>query len=261
MFKPTKLLMSFAVTSTILATTTLTAQIANADVMTKPRAVVELFTSQGCSSCPPADKVVGDLVSEGDVLALTLPVDYWDYLGWRDTLGKAEHSERQRAYATGRKDRNVYTPQAVVNGQIHVVGSRRGRIDDSISGLQKASADASSSLPLDVTLTKNSEALSVSVSGGDFQSKNTTIWLVFYDKAHVVDIGRGENRGSQVTYHNVVREMRPIGMWNGKKTEMTLPLSELAKSGYDNCAVLVQSTVNGHPGAILGAATLNGLSS
>ena len=261
MFEPTKLLMSFAVTSTILATTTLTAQIAYADVMTKPRAVVELFTSQGCSSCPPADKVVGDLVSEGEVLALTLPVDYWDYLGWRDTLGKAEHSERQRAYAKGRKDRNVYTPQAVVNGQIHVVGSRRGRIDDSIAGLQKTSADASSSLPLDVTLTKDSEALSVSVSGADIHSKNTTIWLVFYDKAHAVDIGRGENRGAQVTYHNVVREMRPIGMWNGKTTSMTLPLSELAKSGYDNCAVLVQATVNGHPGAILGAATLNGLSS
>lgn len=261
MFNPTKLLLSFAITSTIVAATSFTAQIANADVMTKPKAVVELFTSQGCSSCPPADKVVGDLVSEGDVLALTLPVDYWDYLGWRDTLGKPEHSERQRAYATGRKDRNVYTPQAVVNGQVHVVGSRRERIDNSIADLQKASSDTSSSLPLDVTLTKNSDALTVSVSGIGPQSKNTTIWLVFYDKAHIVDIGRGENRGSKVTYHNVVREMRPIGMWNGKDTEMTLPLSELAKSGYDNCAVLVQATVDGHPGQILGAATLNGLSS
>lgn len=259
MFKRSKLLLSFAMTSSILAATSFTAQIANADVMTKPKAVVELFTSQGCSSCPPADKVVGDLVSEGDVLALTLPVDYWDYLGWRDTLGKPEHSERQRAYAKGRQDRNVYTPQAVVNGQVHVVGSRRGRIDSSITDLQPS--DATSSLPLDVTLTKSSEALSISVAGSESSSKNTTIWLVFYDKAHTVDIGRGENRGAQVTYHNVVREMRPIGMWNGEKTEMTLPLSELAKNGYDNCAVLVQATVNGNPGAILGAATLSGLSS
>lgn len=261
MFKPSKLLLSFAMTSSILAATSFSAQIANADVMTKPKAVVELFTSQGCSSCPPADKVVGDLVSEGDVLALTLPVDYWDYLGWRDTLGKPEHSERQRAYATGRSDRNVYTPQAVVNGRVHVVGSRRGRIDNSIADLQKSSSDASSSLPLDVTLTKSSEALSISVAASETQSENTTIWLVFYDQSHTVNIGRGENRGSKVTYHNVVREMRPIGMWNGKKTEMTLPLSELAKSGYDNCAVLVQATINGHPGAILGAATLSGLSS
>ncbi|MEP0522320.1 MAG: DUF1223 domain-containing protein [Hyphomicrobiales bacterium] len=261
MFNPSKLLLSLAMTSSILAVTALTAQNASADVMTKPKAVVELFTSQGCSSCPPADKVVGDLVSEGDVLALTLPVDYWDYLGWRDTLGKPEHSERQRAYAKGRQDRNVYTPQAVVNGQVHVVGSRRGRIDSSIANLQQSGAASASSLPLDVTLTKSNDALSISVEGSETSSKNTTIWLVFYDRAHTVDIGRGENRGAQVTYHNVVREMRPIGMWNGNQTEMTLPLSELAKSGYDNCAVLVQATINGNPGAILGAATLNGLSS
>lgn len=255
------LLMSFALGTSLMMALPLTTQSAHAEIVGKPKAVVELFTSQGCSSCPPADKVVGDLVAEGEVLALTLPVDYWDYLGWRDTLGKPEHSERQRAYAKGRRDRNVYTPQAVVNGQVHVVGSRRARIDNSIAKLQDESSDASSSLPLDVTLVKSSEALTISVDGSSEAGKNTTIWLVFYDDEHTVNINRGENRGQKVTYHNVVRDMRPIGMWKGTKTEMVLPLSELSKSGYDNCAVIVQSTINGNPGAILGAATLNGLSS
>lgn len=257
----TTLMLSFALGTSLMMALPLTTQSAYAEIAGKPKAVVELFTSQGCSSCPPADKVVGDLVSEGEVLALTLPVDYWDYLGWRDTLGKPEHSERQRAYAKGRHDRNVYTPQAVVNGQVHVVGSRRGRIDNSINQLQNASSAGSSSLPLDVTLLKSAEALTISVDGSSNAGENTTIWLVFYDDAHTIDIGRGENRGRKVTYHNVVREMRPIGMWKGTKTEMVLPLSELSKSGYDNCAVLVQSTIRGNPGAILGAATLNGLSS
>lgn len=257
----TTLLLSFALGTSLMMVLPLSSQSAHAEIKGKPKAVVELFTSQGCSSCPPADEVVADLVSEGEVLALTLPVDYWDYLGWRDTLAKPEHTERQRAYAKGRQDRNVYTPQAVVNGQIHVVGSRRGRIDDTIDQLQNAGSAGSSSLPLDVTVEKSSEALTISVDGSSDIGENTTIWLVFYDNEHVVNIDRGENRGRKVTYHNVVRDMRPIGMWKGTRTQMVLPLSELSKSGYDNCAVLVQETIKGNPGAILGAATLNGLSS
>nr|WP_306265932.1 DUF1223 domain-containing protein [Pararhizobium sp. IMCC3301] len=254
-------LLSFILGSSLMGSLPLAVQPAYAEINGKPKAVVELFTSQGCSSCPPADKVISELVAEGEVLALTMPVDYWDYLGWRDTLGKPEHSERQRAYAAGRSDRDVYTPQAVINGQVHVVGSRRESIDATIAKLQKASSDPSSSLPLEVRLTKTAEALTISVDGTEELGENTTIWLVFYDDVHTVDIERGENRGRQVEYHNVVREMRPIGMWKGKRTEMILPLSELAKSGYDNCAVLVQSTINGNPGPILGAATLTGLSS
>ena len=254
-------LLSFVLGSSLMGFLPLAVQSAHAEINGKPKAVVELFTSQGCSSCPPADEVIADLVAEGEVLALTMPVDYWDYLGWRDTLGKPEHSERQRAYAAGRGDRDVYTPQAVINGQVHVVGSRRESIDATIAELQKASSDPSSTLPLEVKLTKTKEALTISVDGTEELGDNTTIWLVFYDDVHTVDIERGENRGRQVEYHNVVREMRPIGMWKGKRTEMILPLSELAKSGYDNCAVLVQSTINGNPGPILGAATLTGLSS
>src|SRR5215470_4237706 len=87
------------------------------------RAVIELFTSQGCSSCPPADQLLGQFANDPTVVALSLPIDYWDYLGWKDTLAKPAHSARQRAYASARGDRAVYTPQVVVNGSVHVQGS------------------------------------------------------------------------------------------------------------------------------------------
>ena len=89
----------------------------------EPKAVVELFTSQGCSSCPPADKLLGSLAHDPSVIALSLPVDYWDYLGWKDTLALHGHANRQRAYSVARGDRAVYTPQAVVNGVVHALGS------------------------------------------------------------------------------------------------------------------------------------------
>src|ERR1700761_2418884 len=98
----------------------------------EPRAVVELFTSQGCSSCPPADKVIGDLAKDPSVIALSMPIDYWDYLGWKDTLADSRFSARQRAYSRMRGDREVYTPQAVVNGEVHVIGSDREALDTAI---------------------------------------------------------------------------------------------------------------------------------
>ena len=95
----------------------------------EPRAVIELFTSQGCSSCPAADKLIGEMSKDPNVIALSLAVDYWDYLGWKDTNAISGHSNRQRAYAKVRGDREVYTPQVVVNGAIHVLGSDKAAID------------------------------------------------------------------------------------------------------------------------------------
>src|SRR4249919_2286908 len=95
----------------------------------EPRAVVELFTSQGCSSCPAADKLLGELAGDSSLIALSIPIDYWDYLGWKDTLASAGHSARQRAYARMRGDRQVYTPQIVVNGATHVLGSDRAAVE------------------------------------------------------------------------------------------------------------------------------------
>src|ERR1700736_43323 len=103
-----------------------------------PRAVVELFTSQGCSSCPPADKIIGELAKDPSVIALSMPIDYWDYLGWKDTLADARFSARQKAYSQVRGDRDVYTPQVVVNGSVHVIGSDRAGIESAICNTKKA---------------------------------------------------------------------------------------------------------------------------
>src|ERR1700761_2166335 len=102
-----------------------------------PRAVVELFTSQGCSSCPPADKIIGELAKDPSIIALSMPIDYWDYLGWKDTLADARFTARQKAYSKARGDREVYTPQVVVNGSVHVVGSDRAGIESAISATKK----------------------------------------------------------------------------------------------------------------------------
>src|SRR5277367_5809162 len=102
-----------------------------------PRAVVELFTSQGCSSCPPADKIIGELAKDPSVIALSMPIDYWDYLGWKDTLADSRFSARQKAYSQMRGDRDVYTPQAVINGSLHVVGSDLAGIESAIADTDK----------------------------------------------------------------------------------------------------------------------------
>ena len=167
---------------------TLTAQIAYADVMTKPRAVVELFTSQGCSSCPPADKVVGDLVSEGEVLALTLPVDYWDYLGWRDTLASPDNSARQRAYAAHRGDRSVYTPQIVVNGIEHVVGGNRLSVQEALKRAPRLSAE--------IDMKHNDMGIEATVTGNlPKDAKMATVFFISLNDREEIPIGRGENAG------------------------------------------------------------------
>ena len=125
-----------------------------------PRAVVELFTSQGCSSCPPADKILGELAKDPSVIALSMPIDYWDYLGWKDTLADARFSARQKAYSKMRGDRDVYTPQAVINGSVHVVGSDHAGIESAIGSTRKA--DGVMSVP--VTMTQTGKQINVSVA-------------------------------------------------------------------------------------------------
>src|SRR3979411_2541496 len=126
----------------------------------EPRAVVELFTSQGCSSCPPADRILGELAKDPSVIALSMPIDYWDYLGWKDTLADARFSARQKAYSQMRGDREVYTPQVVVNGSVHVVGSDRAGSESAIGGTKKT--DGVMSVP--VTMTLNGKQINVSVA-------------------------------------------------------------------------------------------------
>lgn len=204
-------------------------------VVAETRHVVELFTSQGCSSCPPADAVLSQLAKRPDVLALGFHVDYWDRLGWKDTLGSAAFSERQRAYAS-RSDGQVYTPQAVVNGARHTVGSSKPSIDNLMS-------DA---LPVDVSIGKAAREVTVGSGTGA-----ATLWRIDFTRRAAVPIKRGENRGKTVTYVNAVRGMTKLGRWNGKAARYDLgPCG--ARNGADDCAVILQS--GGGPGKILGAA-------
>jgi hypothetical protein len=214
-----------------------------------PRAVVELFTSQGCSSCPPADRLMGELVRRGDLVTLTYPVDYWDYLGWHDTLASPENSRRQRDYAEARGDRAVYTPQVVVNGATHVVGSDRKALGQAL--------ETSPALPVKVSLRRIDERIEISVEGRlPAGTGMATVMVAFVAPPVDVAIPRGENRGRNITYHHVVKAMRAVGVWEGGKAVFQIPASEIRKLNAGGCAALVQIEKAGRPGRILGAGTL-----
>jgi hypothetical protein len=216
------------------------------------RAVIELFTSQGCSSCPPADKLVGELTHDSSVLALTLPVDYWDYLGWKDTFALHGHTKRQRAYADARGDREVYTPQVVVNGMIQVLGSDKAAIEKAIS--ETRTTDAPLSVP--VTVAVDDGKLTVKVPAANGQ-RSGEVWLCPYASKVQVTIERGENSGRAATYYNVVRRWVKLGDWKGSAESFTLPVADVTKGDaeIDNAAVVVQSGAAAKPGVMLGVAT------
>ena len=217
-----------------------------------PRAVIELFTSQGCSSCPPADKVLGELANDPSVIALSMPIDYWDYLGWKDTLADSRFTARQKAYSQVRGDREVYTPQVVVNGSVHVIGSDLAKIQDAIHVTGKA--DGVMSVP--VTMTQAGKQLNVSVaaSGKAPAAMHGEVWICPVAKAVPISIGRGENRGRQVTYHNVVRGLLKVGDWNGTPANWTVPLENISRDGVDAAVVYLQDGNRDHPGVMWGAA-------
>jgi hypothetical protein len=217
----------------------------------EPKAVVELFTSQGCSSCPPADKVLGELAKDPSVIALSMPIDYWDYLGWKDTLADSRFSARQKAYSHMRGDRDVYTPQAIVNGATHVIGSDRARIEGAINDTGKT--DKVMSVP--VTMTLSGKQLTVSVAPGkEGAPAHGEVWLCSISKAVPISISRGENRGREIVYHNVVRNLLKVGDFNGSAGSWTVPLDSVMRDGIDAAAVLVQDGNRDKPGPMLGAA-------
>jgi hypothetical protein len=217
-----------------------------------PRAVVELFTSQGCSSCPPADKIIGELAKDPSVIALSLPIDYWDYLGWKDTLADSRFSARQHAYSQMRGDRDVYTPQAVINGEVHVVGSDRAGIEDAI--LDTTKSDGVMSVPVSMTLSGRQLNVSVAASHPGSSANHGEIWICAISKAVPIMIGRGENRGHEVTYHNVVRNLLKVGDWNGSAGSWSVPLENISRDGIDAAAVYIQDGNRERPGPMLGAA-------
>jgi len=216
----------------------------------EPRAVLELFTSQGCSSCPPADRLVGQFVNDPSVVALSVPIDYWDYLGWHDTLANPAHSARQRAYARARGDGQVYTPQIVVNGTADALGSDQGAIERAIAQTDRKSGVMS----LPVTLAVNNGTINVAVEDADKVPATAEVWLCPLAKAVAVAIGRGENRGRTITYHNVVRNWLKLGTLGAAQSSWIVPVAQIKAEGIDAAAVMVQGGSHDKPGMMLGAA-------
>lgn len=217
-------------------------------------AIIELFTSQGCSSCPPADTLLKTYAQTEGVLALSLPVDYWDYIGWKDTLASPENTQRQRAYVKSIGRSSVYTPQAVINGVTDALGSDQTAIDRAISKSSKLLEDRR----VPVVFRRQSSSLMVETgarpAGSDLQE--ATIWLIVMKKSAEVAIKRGENRGKTISYTNVVREMTPIGVWNGKPSTLQLTLAAVMDPDTEDSVVVLQEGAGGN-GPIVGAAWLN----
>ncbi len=209
--------------------------------------IVELFTSQGCSSCPSADAYFQTLLNTPGVIPLSYHVDYWDYLGWRDTLASAEFSQRQYDYASARGDRDVYTPQTVVNGRKHYVGSNKSAVS---TGVSTARNDASSEW-VEITMSENHTDVMIDIAASA-SGRDGTLWLMAFAPAISVEIGKGENAGLTVAYGNVVRKMVPAGMWHGEQASLVLPRSSVIPEDCKGWVALLQE---GKVGPIIGAAT------
>jgi hypothetical protein len=213
----------------------------------EPRAVIELFTSQGCSSCPPADRLLGELAHDSSLIAMSLPIDYWDYIGWKDTLAKPRHTIRQRFYARTRGDGDVFTPQVVINGVTHAVGNDKAAIEHAIAESRREGATLS--LPVNAAVTDGK--LAVAIPAGSAKA-SAEVWLCALGTAIPVPITRGENSGHTVTYHNVVRRWVKLGDWTGVARTFSVPVADLESA--DAAAVIVQAGTADRPGAMLGAA-------
>lgn len=258
MFRPTTLLALFA--SLALSGTALAQEAGSQGGATgsdraagvAPKVVVELFTSQGCASCPPADALLTELTKDPQVIALTLAVDYWDYIGWKDTLALHGHSLRQKAYAEQRPDRKVFTPQMVVDGVRSAKGSDRAAVQRAL--LSEKSPNATPKVP--VTLERSGEAMEVELADAKSPVSEASVWACPVARNRTVAIGRGENGGRNATYSNVVRGWIKVGTWDGRSTRLTIPLAELRRPDADMVAVLVQTGSAAEPGRILGAAMM-----
>ena len=204
--------------------------------------VVELYTSQGCSSCPPADALLHELAPRDDVIALALHVDYWDYIGWKDVFADPAHSKRQRAYARLAGTR-VYTPQMVVMGQDHLVGLRPMQLSNLIK------AHGAKSPPVQLSLSLGDGKLRIDAAPVQPLDRDVVVQIVRYSPEETVDIRRGENAGRRLTYANIVTSWTPIGAWDGK-TPTTI---EVEAAGSEPIVVILQEE---GPGPILAAARL-----
>jgi len=229
---------------------------AGAGLLATPQAVaesnggpwaIELFTSQGCSSCPPADRQLGKLARRPDIVALSFHVDYWDYIGWKDRFASKATTERQRAYARTLKQRYVYTPEMVVDGRVHQPGINDGQIDAML-------ADARRQSPARTTpqlVRAPDGALTIRLAAAKLESGPADVTVFAYDLQHSTPVGRGENEGRRLDNFNVVRRFEIVGQWNGAEAHWTVPADRF-ESGQ-GLAVIVQQPDHG---LVLGCAKI-----
>ncbi len=208
--------------------------------------VVELYTSQGCSSCPPADALLGKLAQKPGVLAMSLPITYWDMLGWKDTLANPANTARQKAYAKAMGHSGIYTPQIIVDGLTDVVGSR----DTGVKAAIAARTADMTTVP--ILLKPDGHQVHVSIGAG--KPADATVWVFHILSSSTVAIGKGENEGHTMTYRNVVRDLKPAGKWKGEALALDLPRHDAADPPHDTLAVVVQQ---GGYGRVIGAAFIS----
>lgn len=202
--------------------------------------VVELYTSQSCSSCPPADALLAELNEREGVLPLALHVDYWDYMGWKDHFANPRFTARQRAYARVAGANSIYTPQMVIGGEDHIIGARRAEMNRLID------AHKQNLTPVTISAKRQGDLLTISAVPPETVSGPITIQLVRFIPEQEVKIYRGENAGRQIKYTNVVSEWTALGEWRGDK----LLHFETRVEGTAPAAVILQHE---GPGAILAA--------
>ncbi|MBY0259033.1 thioredoxin family protein [Methylobacterium sp.] len=215
--------------------------------------VIELYTSQGCASCQPASRVLGDFAREPGVIALTFPITYWDYLGWKDAYGQAAFTARQRAYASLRGERQVFTPQAIVNGEPSMIRSDRMSLERALRR-----ARASSASQVTVKSWEEGDRICIDVGTGVGPEAQADLWLLPVMRRRRVSIGGGENKGQVFDYINVVRGMQRIGTWTGRPEHFEIPRHAARVPEADSYVVVLQGGSDGRPSRILGAAKAPG---
>lgn len=241
----------FRVALTGLALVGLYGSHAGAQSSDKPVTVIELFTSQSCYSCPPAEAYLGELSKEDDIVALEYHVDYWNRINygrhgrWIDEFSSPEMTQRQRDYNLAiRNTGAVYTPQMVIDGREEAVGSRRGEVQQLVS---KIRADDPARVGVAVS---GLEDGGISISLPDNLKGGADVWLVIFIRENTTQVVRGENHGKTLTSHNIVRKVRHVGAWDGKAATFALSQDELELESGLGCAILVQDE---RPGPVLGA--------
>ncbi len=210
---------------------------------TGPAVVVELYTSQGCSSCPPADAYLANFANDPQVILLSLHVDYWDYIGWEDNFANPAFTTRQKAYARAINSRTIYTPQIVVGGTDRVEGFEPSTFEAYLA------RHAATPAPVSLTLGRTANTLTINASSGQPFADPARVDIVRYIPSETIAIERGENAGQSITYHNIVTSWQTLGEWSGQGP-LTLT-TEVA--GSDPVVVIIQAA---GPSAILAAAQL-----